>query len=626
MAKINNINPLTFQSENSKIRTVKKGEIVAYRIKGVKYYNGEDFIQNKEKAVEYFIKAADLNDTIAMLYLWYCYYKGEGVTQDSNKAIEYLTKAAMHDNSTKDYILWYCTRKCGMNEPSLKEAVEHFTKAAEQGDETTINILKTPIFAKDDRESYGADIKQNNVYTSYNKNNKKIHYNITAGKFLIITPLEVDDFMVTNRFINEDQESVKKIKKEYNDADIIFYFLNLSKSNYHLVSFMPIYYENTFYGAPLPNDINGVICNKPIKINIAVKNWRREHVEKIIYPATRSAYWQGKFGFGLQEDNMPIAELDISPAIGKPVKQVHIDFMYEQLDAYKKKAAERPEFKHCVHEIVREIEMMRRELDVQTGFTEAQIDTHYMALALPEINGKVSLEFDGGYLSRFWDFITTCINQILPGSGKDAILAPVAFAYSSTMLLLDIVPTNNEIQPKHEKKVEENVERVKKTIKEIVSASSELTGKGEYDDRLDRFLTKTKIEPEKASVIVDKLVKVFPSPKSKYNSIKILVPGEKEASVTLEKSKYLSFVGLNAQLKEQIKIPPKEELEGFLGAISVWDKNNPKFTIKTIDKKRPTIHYSRSDRNDKMVANSIGKYIKVRVSYDGKKIFLIEWL
>ena len=75
-------------------------------------------------------------------------------------------------------------------------------------------------------------------------------------------------------------------------------------------------------------------------------------------------------GFGLQEDGMKTAEMNISPGAGVPVTQGHIDFMTTQLKAYQNKAAKRPEFNPYVHEIVKEIELMRREIDVQTGFTE----------------------------------------------------------------------------------------------------------------------------------------------------------------------------------------------------------------------------------------------------------------
>jgi hypothetical protein len=455
---------------------------------------------------------------------------------------------------------------------------------------------------------------------------KKLEPNITEKKFLIITSLELDNFMAINHFSKGDQERIKKIKQAFSGADIIFYFLNFSNGNYTLDSFMPIYNSNNFNKAPYYQYVDGVICIRPVIIDLVIKNWRRENVEEVIFPATRNAHWQGKYGFALQEDNMPIAELDISPAIGVPVKQGHLDFMANQLEAYKKKAELRPEFRVYVHEIVKEIELMRREIDVQTGFRDDQIAAHDFAIMLPEIDGKVALEFDGDCFLNVFKFLKTCIRTLLPGSGTDSVLSPAAFAYSSTVLLLDIVQSNNEIQPKREEKVRENVEKVKKTVKEIVSASDMLLGKGDPEKKLDSFFEKTQIEPKKAAAIVDKLEKVFPSSKSKYGSVKILVPGAKDKAVTLKKSEYLSFVGLNAQLKEQIKVPPKKELEGFLGAISVWDQEDPRFMIKTTDKKRPTIHYVHSKENDKKVAESIGKPVRVRVSHEGNKIYLVEWL
>ena len=79
------------------------------------------------------------------------------------------------------------------------------------------------------------------------------------------------------------------------------------------------------------------------------------------------ANWEGEYGFGLQEDGAVTRELDISPTAGVPVTQVYIDFMMTQFEAYQRKAAKRPEFAPYVREIVREIEMLRRELDTKEG-------------------------------------------------------------------------------------------------------------------------------------------------------------------------------------------------------------------------------------------------------------------
>jgi hypothetical protein len=455
----------------------------------------------------------------------------------------------------------------------------------------------------------------------------KIEPSLQKKMFLLITSAELNAFMQINHFSDEDQDRVKKSKQEFSEACIIFYFLNKSEGRYSLDSFMPIYNtEKEFYDAPYINSIDTVLCFKPLFIELAIKSWRRDDVENVLFPILRNAHWQGDYGFGLQEDGKMTGEMSISPTAGVPVTQGHIDFMMTQLKAYQRKASKRPEFTPYVREIVREIEMMRRELDVQTGFTEAQIDTHYMAIALPEIDGKVSLEFDGDCFLKFWNFLNTCIKQLLPGSGRDSVISPVGFAYSSTMLLVDIVQANKEINPKHEEKARENVEKVKNTIKEIVGAAPILIGKGDPEKKLDTFFKKTKIDPVKAVPIIDKLAKVFPTPKARYESVKLVLPGEKQKVINLSKDRYLSFESLSAQLKEQTKIPPKTELCGFLGAVVVWDKERPKFTIKTEDKKRPTINYTHSDENDKKVRESIGKPVKIRVNIEGGRMYLADWL
>jgi hypothetical protein len=359
-------------------------------------------------------------------------------------------------------------------------------------------------------------------------------------------------------------------------------------------------------------------------IDLIVKNWRLENVEIFLIPAYRNAHWQREYGFGLQEDGSMTYELDVSPAKGVPVTQGHIDFMMTQLTAYQKKATKRPEFTPYVHEIVKEIELMRRELDVHTGFTAAQIAAHDFAIELPAIEGRAPLEFDGDCFQNVFKFLKTCIKQVLPGSGTDSVLALSSFAYSSTVLLMDIVQTNNEINPKRQEKVKDNVEKVKNTVKEIVSATPLLIDKGDTDKKLDAFFKKTNIDPVKAAPIVDRLEKVFPSTKAKYGSVKIIVPEKEE--VTLSKERYLPFVSLNAQLKEQIKPVPKTELKGFLGAVFVWDESKPKFTIKTDDKKRPTINYTHTKENDDKVRDSIGKPVSVRVHKEGNQLYLVEWL
>ena len=61
---------------------------------GYYYYTGtNDFPLNHKKAIEYFIKAAELGETNAMNYLGVFYENGRGVSKDMKKAAEWYYKA-----------------------------------------------------------------------------------------------------------------------------------------------------------------------------------------------------------------------------------------------------------------------------------------------------------------------------------------------------------------------------------------------------------------------------------------------------------------------------------------------------------------------------------------------------
>lgn len=66
------------------------------------YFHGNDPItEDKAKAVEFFILAANAGETSAMEDLGVCYNKGYGVAVDKNKAIEWFEKAAKEGGSGK---------------------------------------------------------------------------------------------------------------------------------------------------------------------------------------------------------------------------------------------------------------------------------------------------------------------------------------------------------------------------------------------------------------------------------------------------------------------------------------------------------------------------------------------
>jgi len=61
---------------------------------GCCYRNGEGVEQDNEKAVEWFLKAAEQGNAEAQFALGVCYHNGEGVKQDYEQTIKWLQKAA----------------------------------------------------------------------------------------------------------------------------------------------------------------------------------------------------------------------------------------------------------------------------------------------------------------------------------------------------------------------------------------------------------------------------------------------------------------------------------------------------------------------------------------------------
>jgi len=194
---------------------------------------------------------------------------------------------------------------------------------------------------------------------------KRIDPVIRKEKFVLITSVELDQFMQINHFSDEDQGWIKEAKDKFSKASIILYFLNRNYNGYYLDSFLPIYNTQIeLNNAPNIRKIGTALCIIPIILELAVRSWHRDDVEHhVIDWRFNKDNWQGEYGFGLQEDGNMAAEMDINPSAGVPVTQGHIDFMKTQLNAYQIKASIRPEFMPYVNEIAEKIEEMQRELD-----------------------------------------------------------------------------------------------------------------------------------------------------------------------------------------------------------------------------------------------------------------------
>ena len=63
------------------------------------YCEGKGITQDYKKAIYWYEKATNLNNSDAMNSLGTCYYTGKGVQQDYKKAFEWFEKAAIQGNA-----------------------------------------------------------------------------------------------------------------------------------------------------------------------------------------------------------------------------------------------------------------------------------------------------------------------------------------------------------------------------------------------------------------------------------------------------------------------------------------------------------------------------------------------
>jgi len=127
--------PLTLEETNkNKMKRVAANDPVAIREIGSKYYNNGD----RERAFEYFKKAAELGDASAHHELSIMYQKGEGVEKDEKKELFHLVEAAIggHPDARFDLAV-----NEGENE-RYDRSIKHFIIAANLGYDKAIRALK----------------------------------------------------------------------------------------------------------------------------------------------------------------------------------------------------------------------------------------------------------------------------------------------------------------------------------------------------------------------------------------------------------------------------------------------------------------------------------------------------
>ena len=108
-------------------RSAEMNNTNAKRTLALEYILGKHLEQNIEKGLEMLTECADSGDTLSCYKLGKIYFKGEIVYKDLNMAEKYLLKAAENKN---EYAL-YSLGKLYLEENCLDKAVEYFDKAVQ---------------------------------------------------------------------------------------------------------------------------------------------------------------------------------------------------------------------------------------------------------------------------------------------------------------------------------------------------------------------------------------------------------------------------------------------------------------------------------------------------------------
>lgn len=101
---------------------------------GWRYNEGDGAEQSYEKALKWFLKAAQQGKTNAQYNLGIMYYSGQGVEQNYSKAFECFFKAAGQDNADAQVLIGNMYKNGKGVEKDYAKAVEWYLKAARQGD------------------------------------------------------------------------------------------------------------------------------------------------------------------------------------------------------------------------------------------------------------------------------------------------------------------------------------------------------------------------------------------------------------------------------------------------------------------------------------------------------------
>lgn len=123
------------------LRAANAGNTRAMNQVGWMYQNGHGVQQNHEQAMEYFLMASEIGVPVAMNNIGWMYQNGYGVAKDYGKAMDWYLQAAEAGDATAMFNLGYMyTEGLGITQ-SYSKAMDWYLQAAEAGNATAMNNI-----------------------------------------------------------------------------------------------------------------------------------------------------------------------------------------------------------------------------------------------------------------------------------------------------------------------------------------------------------------------------------------------------------------------------------------------------------------------------------------------------
>lgn len=117
--------------------------------RGMEYDSGYAIARDPAKAMEWYLKAAEMNHPVAQLFVAGAYRRGEGVTKSSELAVRWYGRAAANGDVTSQRILGQMLLMGEGVHRNPTRAWDWLERAAEQGDTYAANTLYDMFYTGD---------------------------------------------------------------------------------------------------------------------------------------------------------------------------------------------------------------------------------------------------------------------------------------------------------------------------------------------------------------------------------------------------------------------------------------------------------------------------------------------